>query len=558
MCGIVGGFGHDIAEDALSSAVNALHHRGPDGRGIFFDGERRLAMGHARLSVIDLETGAQPLYAADGALVPVCNGEIYDFRRIRSELLGRGYSFQTKSDSEVILHLYREHGLAFTNHLRGEFAFLLLDKARQKLLAVRDRFGIKPLYFNRQNGKYIFASEAKAIFATGRLRPRLNVVAIRDYLSSIIPNSIFEGVETVPAGCVLEVDLRSGRHEVRRYWDLDLPAGDENGSNEELEPHLRAVRTAVEEAVRLRLQADVPVGVYLSGGLDSAIVAATAAKQLSHRLKAFTIAFPDNDAYDESSIARSMAEKIGAELHTVACDQDTLIQNLEDSLWATELPALNLHGVAKFLLSRLAQQHVKVVLTGEGADEIFLGYRKYRRRHAPWNKRLPGRIGHPDGKLEQQIRSAMPAYNRLFARLPQYSTRRMFHPRHRKMLKESHPFDTLSGRIDPAQFEGLSIQSQIQYISIKSNLTPYILNVLGDRAEMSHAIEGRTPFLDHRLFECARMIPDQMKIRGETDKFVLREAFKNDITEEIYRREKSDFKAPPLSTKWGGLTQLTV
>jgi len=315
MCGIVGFTGHPLGEDRLRRAVDSLHHRGPDGTGIFIDPDERVGLGHARLSIIDLETGAQPLYSEDGDVVLVCNGEIYDFERLREELRLRGHVFSSRSDSEVILHLYQEYGAQFVDHLRGEFAFLLYDKRELTLLAVRDRFGIKPLFFNEQDGGFLFASEAKAMFATGRLRPRINVDSLRDYLSGVIPDSIFDGVHVVPPGCLLKVDLEKGSHEISQYWDLDLPSDEDVQDGPDLDQSVQIVREAFEEAVRLRLRADVPVGVYLSGGIDSSIVAATVAKYHPGTLKAFNIAFPEDEAFDEFQLSKNMAGKIGAEFH---------------------------------------------------------------------------------------------------------------------------------------------------------------------------------------------------------------------------------------------------
>ncbi len=219
VCGIVGATGHAISEQALRRAIDSMRHRGPDGSGVFMDPEIPVALGHARLSIIDLTTGAQPLYSENGNVVLVCNGEIYDHERLREELILLGHTFCSRSDSEVIIHLYEQFGLGFVDHLRGEFAFLLYDRRDRKLLAVRDRFGIKPLFYNVQGGRLLFASEAKAMMATGILTPRLNIEAVRDFFSLVIPDSVFEGVEAVPPGSLLVASLTEGTYEMRHYWD---------------------------------------------------------------------------------------------------------------------------------------------------------------------------------------------------------------------------------------------------------------------------------------------------------------------------------------------------
>lgn len=559
MCGIVGFTGHSLDEGKLQRAVDSLHHRGPDGSGIYIDPHECAGLGHARLSIIDLETGAQPLYAQNDELVLVCNGEIYDFERIRNELQALGHEFYTKSDSEVILHLYREYGKEFVHHLRGEFAFLLLDKSKRVLIAVRDRFGIKPLYFHEKEGKIIFASEAKAIFASGCHQPKIDVIAVRNFLSGVIPDSIFEGIEVVPPGCLMEVNLESLEHEIRQYWDLDLPAECEINDDKELDHHAQTVHEAFDDAVRLRLRADVPVGVYLSGGIDSSIVAASAAKQHPGRIKAFTISFPGDENFNEYRLAKDMAEKIGAEFHSVTCDSETMLENTEDCLWVSELPFHNFHGVAKFLLSRLARQHVKVVLTGEGSDEVFLGYVYFQPGKGAITSQMENRLKTrclPSGPHICEIIEAIgflpwQEHAELFSKGRQKFIRSLFHSGQHSRISQNPPLIWLRRRIERTQTDERSLVRKIQYFCIKAVMAPYILSMLGDRQEMGHSIEGRTPFLDHHLFEKSRKIPDRFKICNGVEKYVLREAFKDEITDEIYGREKWPYCAPPLWIKKG-------
>ncbi len=563
MCGIVGFAGHTIAEADLRRAVESLRHRGPDGHGLFLDPEKGVGLGHARLSIIDLATGAQPLYSEDGDLVLVCNGEIYEHEVIRAELEARGHRFRTRSDSEVILHLYEDRGLDCVDRLRGEFAFLLYDARAGLLRAARDRFGIKPLFYNEQDGRFLFASEAKALFATGRLRPRINPVTLRDYLSGAFPDSVFEGVEAVPPGCVLTVDPSRRRSELTRYWDVDLPHRDPDPPPE-LADCVRAVRDGVEEAVRLRMRADVPVGVYLSGGIDSAIVAAAAARHHPGPLKAFTIVFPEEDAFNESEPAAEMARHIGADLHSVTCDHDRLLRHLEDCLWIGELPCINLHGVGKYLLSALAREHVKVVLTGEGSDEIFMGYLLFQTGQGTVLKQMVNRLEAHRPPPRRDVKRVIDAlgflpleeHARSLSPRMQWALRGLFDRRHRARLASNHPLDRMRRRLDRHQTDGRPRPRQSQYFWIKSMLAPYLLSVLGDRAELAHGIEGRTPFLDHRLFDTVRTVPDGYKIRDGVEKYVLREAFKDRLPETLYRRRKWPYFAPTLPMKTGHLPEL--
>ncbi|NUM54503.1 MAG: asparagine synthase (glutamine-hydrolyzing) [Candidatus Hydrogenedentes bacterium] len=562
MCGIVGFVGHALQEGELHRAVAALHHRGPDGNGIYLAQGVNVGLGHARLAIMDLQTGAQPLFSEHNDVVLVCNGEIYDYDRLRRDLEARGHMFRSRSDSELIIHLYEEFGRDFVAHLRGEFAFLLYDENRQELLAVRDRFGIKPLFFNVEQNKFLFASEAKALFATGKLAPRISVPSLRDYLSGAMPDSVFEGVDAVPPGYMIVVDVKTGTHSFHRYWDLDLPP--EGDSTATPDAVIAQLRDAVEESVRLRLRADVPVGVYLSGGIDSAIIAATVAKYHTGAVKAFTIAFPDDHAFNEFQLSQDMARHVGAEFHSVTCDLETLLASAEDFLWISEIPFLNLHGVGKFLLSRLAREHVKVVLTGEGSDEVFLGYVYFQPGKGSMSDQMVNRLKPkrpPRGKrlddvvaqlgflpLHEHARSLSDRMQKVIAGL--------FDAKHRARLLSSRPMARLRGRIDRSQTDLLPHMRQVQYFSIKSMLAPYLLAALGDRPELAHAIEGRPPFLDHHLFDLARRIPDGLKIRDGVEKYVLREAFAGRITEAIYRRKKWPYFAPPLRIKRGHSVQL--
>jgi asparagine synthase (glutamine-hydrolysing) len=559
MCGIVGITGHAISEETLGRAVSSLHHRGPDESGLFMDPESPVALGHARLSIIDLATGKQPLYSEEEDIVLVCNGEIYDFERLREELVRLGHRFRTTSDSEVIIHLYQQYGLSFTEHLRGEFAFLLYDRRERKVLAVRDRFGIKPLFFNRQEGCFLFASEAKALFATGLLQPAIDVKAVRDFFSMVIPDSVFEGVEVIPPGCLLIADPEAGSHEIRRYWECDLPPENDGADETDFDHCVAMVREKFDEAVRLRLRADVPVGVYLSGGIDSAIVAATAAKYHPGKVKAFNISFPQDQAFDEDRLAQEMAAHIGADFHSVKCTPEALLENMEECIRATELPFSNFHGIGKFMLSRLAREHVKVVLTGEGADEVFLGYIIFQPGQGTQIDQMLNRKsgreaqeGEGAGEIEEALGFVpMPDHELLLSPKMQKRILGFFHRKHRRKLSERSPLQQLRKRIDRDQTEGRPLARKRQYAWIKNMLAPYLLTILGDRVELGHSLEGRTPFLDHHLFEAARHVPDRFKINGGVEKYVLREAFRERLTEAIHARKKWPYSAPPLFIERG-------
>lgn len=558
MCGIFSSLGFDIDTHYVERALDALHHRGPDGRSSYFDHEEKLVLGHTRLSIIDLDNGGQPLFSKDGNKVLVCNGEIYDHDRLRAELIEEGYSFSSCSDSEVILHLYERDGVDFTSSLRGEFAFILFDRTQRKLHICRDRFGIKPLYYHLDQTcglKIAFASEAKALFAAGILTPKLDVVAIRDMLSFVPMDSIFENINVVKPATLITIDLERSSLESHVYWEPDLLPDVFDAKRHDEAQVLAELKQRLEESISLRLRADVPVGIYLSGGLDSAAVAAIAAKILPSPPEVFSISFNEDEDYDEAAIAMRMAAKIGANFHKIQCSEDDLLGNLEDCLWFSETPAVNYNGVGKYLLSKLAAQHVTCVLTGEGSDELFLGYAYFKDRNEGLSshayRRAPKKPTRAQNRSEQRI-------NRTFGFVPQvemidlFSTgtqaflHNLFAKCKRPILRTTSPISRLTQRIDKAQTDPLEPVNKMQMFSIKGLLSPFILSNLGDRQEMAHSLEGRTPFLDHHLFDWACKLPNTLKIKDGVEKYILRELVKNDITDEVYARKKWPYITPPI------------
>jgi asparagine synthase (glutamine-hydrolysing) len=571
MCGIVGLYSPDdvVSPEALGRATATLHHRGPDGQRQWVDPTRRVGLGHARLSIIDLATGDQPIASEDEQLHVVVNGELYDFERIRADLEGRGHRFRTGSDSEIVLHLYEEYGAQCVHHLRGEFAFLLWDGRQRRLMAARDRFGIKPLYHATIDGTLAFASEAKALFAAGAVArwDEETFSQVADMGGFSPDRSLFAGVEQVPPGHYL---LLSGRERrLVRYWDFDYPEGAaETAGEAEMVERFGAT---LEEAVRLRLRADVPVGCYLSGGLDSCAVLGLAARHASRPIRAFNLSF-DRPEYDEEAIAREMAVKANAEYITIPISQQDLAESLPDAVWHTEQPFFNSHGVAKFRLSRAVREMgYRVVLTGEGADEILAGYPHFRRDmllhdHGGQDPALVQKLlgdlerGNtvsrgvllPDGETlpldgVRRLLGFAPSWVETFASAG-FKFRNLLTPEFLERQQRRDPFLRLLEGVDVrAQLRGRPPVHQSQYLWAKTVLPNYILTVLGDRMEMAHSVEGRVPFLDHVVVEQARSLPVSAKIRGMTEKWVLREAARPVLTETVYRRQKHPFLAPPAA-----------
>jgi asparagine synthase (glutamine-hydrolysing) len=525
MCGIFAAVGPALTERALENVFASLHHRGPDGRGLFVDEPAKLTIAHTRLAIIDLVTGEQPMVSDDGGVVLSANGEIYDFERIRSELEAKGYRFKTKSDSEVILYLYQEYGLGCFAHLRGEFAFLLYDRSKKLLMAARDRFGIKPLYFARVDGGFVFASEMKAIFASGLVEAKLNAAALDPFVEQDPDNGRFpfEGIEHVPPASYVAINLEKGEARTRRYWSQEIPAETAKpvqASDEAATEAAALVLEQLEEAVRLRLRADVPVGLYLSGGIDSAFVGALMKRNLRAPLHSFSIAFLGSGRNEQEFAARA-AEVIGTEHHELAVSKQALWDNLERALWFSELPFVTLAPVGKFLLSELARSKVTVVLTGEGADEVFLGYRSFFR-----NAIRDTRSG-ANGRSAQRRRLKMGA-------LAERLSLRLFHKSQRARLKAARSVGTRRSD-EPKPLINALQEARIAAMPLD------ILAYLGDREEMAHSLEARLPFLDHHLYDAAKWIPVDLKMRDGCEKVVLRDAAREILPEDLRMRRKSGF-----------------
>jgi asparagine synthase (glutamine-hydrolysing) len=533
MCGIFGAVGRELPTSALNSVLTVLHHRGPDGQGTFVDSSARVTLAHTRLAVIDLATGAQPLESEDGSLVLIVNGEIYDFERIRVLLEGKGYRFSTKSDSEVILYLYQEYGLGCFKHLRGEFAFLLYDKAKQQFIAARDRFGIKPLYLSRLPNGFVFGSEMKAIFASGLVAPKINAAGF-DPLLDQDPDDVqfpFEGIEHVPPASYCLIDLETGESTISRYWSNEIPAETAErvpaDSVDKQTTYATEVLHVLEEAVRLRLRADVPVGLYLSGGIDSAFIAALMGRNLDARPHSFSIAFEGSDR-NEQEFARRAADFVGTEHHELTVTKQMLWDNLEQCVWFSELPFVSLAPVGKFLLSQEARKSVTVVLTGEGADEVFLGYRRFfedairdtreqassRRISSAQSRRL--KLGRFAGSMIQKVSLLLFAKDR---------RREVERVRQHRSLRHD-PQKPVINAVQEARIAAMPFD---------------ILCFLGDREEMAHSLEARLPFLDHKLYDLARSIPGDFKMRSGLEKAVLRDAAKGILPEDVRLRRKSGF-----------------
>ncbi|HXI20255.1 MAG TPA: asparagine synthase (glutamine-hydrolyzing), partial [Gemmatimonadales bacterium] len=543
MCGIVAMFSRrgPVSRPALERATQALHHRGPDGQRCWISPEGHVGLGHARLSIIDLAGGQQPIASEDERTHLIVNGEFYGYEAIQRRLESDGHRLRTRSDSEIALHLYEDAGTHCLHELRGEFALVLWDGAHQTLFAARDRFGIKPLFFAEHEGTLFIASEVKALFAAG-VPPRWDAESVfRGVdISGNPQRTLFQGVQQVPAGHYL---IATGGHlQLGRYWDFDYPEAERlrhRGSEGE---DIERFQAALDEAVRLRLRADVPVGCYLSGGLDSCAVLGLAARHHPEPIHAFTLTF-DRAEYDEGAVAQEMAALTGAKFYPIPIRQDDLADHFMDATAQTETFCLNAHGVAKYLLSRAVRDAgYKVVLTGEGSDEILGGYAHFRRDMLLYNTEgqdpaaIPAMLAELEAAnpvsrgllLADGASAPMESVRRILGTVPSwfevFSARalkmyELVSPALRERYASQEPYRHLLNSLDiRGQLAGRDAVNQALYLWSKTALPGYILCVLGDRMEMAHSIEGRVPFLDHHLVEVLVSLPVALKIRGMTEK----------------------------------------
>jgi asparagine synthase (glutamine-hydrolysing) len=576
MCGIVATVSRHgaVSGEALLRATRRLHHRGPDAQRVWVDPRCRAGLGHARLSIIDLTTGDQPIPSEDGGLRIVANGEFYDFERIRCELEKRGHTFHTRSDSEIALHLFEDQGARSVHELRGEFAYAIWDERDQVLFAARDRFGIKPLYYTVHNQTFYLASEVKAFVELGvPLEWDRETLYDIHFVTHAPDRSLFKGIYQLPPGSYLVTD---GDHvRVVPYWDWDYPLKDETRTQSDPREHVERFAHEFEQAVKLRLRADVPVACYLSGGIDSCSVLGFASRLSSQPIRAYTLSF-DHADYDEGAIAEEQSKLSGAEFVRIDIRSEHTADNFSDALYHAERPFVNAGSVAKYLLSRAVRDSgIKVVLTGEGSDEILAGYPHFRR-----DALLYGSDG-LDAPTRQQLLSQLEQANRVSAGvlMPQPGAQiesvrrslgyvpsqletwsqlgggllRVASDEFKSSFAQRDTYRLLMSHLDvQRQLAGRDVVNQSLYVWAKTMLPNYILSNLGDRMEMAHSVEGRLPFLDHHVVEAVARMPVSMKINGMTEKWVLREAARPVITDTVYRRQKHPFASPPATVQQNG------
>jgi len=556
----------DEARPLLETMIHTLHHRGPDGYG--FHAADGIGLAHARLSIIDLATGDQPIRNERGDVWIVFNGEIFNYIELRAALVAQGHHFYTQSDTEVIVHLYDRYGDSFVDHLNGQFAIALWDARRRRLVLARDRAGIRPLFYTKARGRIWFASEIKSLLAVLPERANLHVLGLVEALSfwaPADPDTVFEDVLSLPPGHLLAIEA-NGEETLTQYWDWTFPAIGTPPAFDSIEEATEELRALLVDAVRLQLRADVPVGAYLSGGLDSSGIVAMIRGFTDTPVRTFSVAFEDAE-FDESEHQRAMVRHLGTDHTTLKCTRRQIGEAFPRLMRHAEAPVLRTAPVPMMLLSAsVREQGYKVVLTGEGADEVFGGYdifkeAKVRRFWArqPASKMRPKLLGRLYGYLENSpVRN--PAFAQsffgqglehidraIFAHVPRWTTSQralaFLSPELRASLGEWDALGFYERRLPPEILSWRPL-ARDQYVEAKSLLAAYLLAAQGDRVAAANSIEGRVPYLDHRVIEFGNRLPENYKIRGMTEKYLLRRALADLLPLDIVTRTKQPYRAP--------------
>ena len=574
MCGISGIVnlrGGCIAPDQLNGMILRLGHRGPDAIGIYSSGSVGLA--HARLSIIDLQGGKQPMSTADGDLWITFNGEIFNYVELREELIKKGHKFATRSDTEVILHLYREEGENCVRHFNGQWAFAIWDAAQRKLFLSRDRLGVRPLFYTQTADSFLFASEIKALLACPEVQCELDYRALNQIFTfwvTLPPRTVFKNIQQLPPGHSLV--LENGHIRVWQYWHLEYPPEGETAEDNEkkLTEELLALLL---DATCIRLRSDVPVGAYLSGGLDSTLITALTRKLVGDRLRTFSIGFDDAE-FDESKYQTEASAFLHTQHSEVHCSCEDIARVFPEVIWHAEQPILRTAPAPLFMLSKLVRNNgFKVVLTGEGADEVMGGYdifkeakiRRFwgRNPRSAWRPLLLRRLYPYMEGLQRQPAAYLKSFfhvtaqdlrSPFFSHLPRWELtaklKNFFSEDVRTEIRSYSALSELQQDL-PRSYETWTPFNRAEYLEAMFLLPGYILSSQGDRMAMAHCVEGRYPFLDHRVVEFSTKLPSSLKMKVLDEKYLLKSASKGLVPESIHNRHKHPYRAPDGKSFFG-------
>ncbi len=561
MCGINGiAFStrsrRQVSADVLTLMRDILHHRGPDDGGIFIDGN--IGLGHRRLSIVDVAHGAQPMTLGDCTIV--YNGEVYNHADYREKLESRGHAFENRSDTETILHLYAEYGRDCVEHMRGMFAFAIWDKSKRELFVARDRFGVKPLYYlHDAEGNLLFASEIKSLLEAGAVKPEINFNALPDQFANHGTSgdeTLFAGVKRLLPGHTLV--WKDGRVDIREFWDLSFEPKHAPASDAE---YIDEWREMFRKSVELRLMADVPLGMFLSGGIDSSSIAAMMSTMVSEPIKTFSVGFHEREA-NELEYARLVAERFGTDHHEITITPQQFFDALPNLVWHEDEPIGFIASVPLYFVSKLAQQHVKVVLTGEGSDETLAGYGRYAKAlqllnyGEKYTELTPGFLRNavrggvatlPNSLSRKLSRTFLTRESDIenlffdnFGVFPRAMQKELFTRETRERIENTNPYLLQNQWLTKCDAD--DVLDKLLYVDTKTYLHELLMKQ--DQMSMAASIESRVPFLDHKLVEFTARMPREMKLRGGTTKWILREAMKGILPAEILDRPKMGFPVP--------------
>lgn len=563
MCGINGiayssRSGRQVDPNILDRMRDVQFHRGPDDGASFIDGN--IGLGHRRLSIVDVAHGKQPMFSSDNSRVIVYNGEIYNHADYHERLIAEGHKFQTHCDTETILHLHERYDEDCVEYLRGMFAFAIWDKKKQEIFIARDRLGVKPLYYHLdQQGNLFFGSEIKTILEAGAIKPELNYHALPDQLANhgtSGEDTLFAGIKRLPAGHTLT--WKNGVLKVRKFWDVSYEPKHQERSDAD---YIDEWRERFRESVKLRLMADVPLGMFLSGGIDSSGIAAMMSKMVDGPIKTFSVGFSEREA-NELEYARVVSRAFGTDHHEITVTPEQFFEALPKLVWHEDEPIGFTASVPLYFVSKLAQQHVKVVLTGEGADETLAGYGRYQKALTLLNygekyesmtpgfvrdivrggvATLPASLNRKLNRTfltrESDVESLFFDNFSVFGRKIQSQ---IFSAKTKARIDDQNPYRHHQSMIE--NVEAAELLDKLLYVDTKTYLHELLMKQ--DQMSMAASIESRVPFLDHKLVEFTSKMPTRMKLRGKTTKWIFREAMKGILPDEILNRPKMGFPVP--------------
>jgi len=527
--------------DIVEKMLRAIRHRGPDGsRTLVLD---EIALGFDRLSFIDLDGGMQPIQSEDGTISMICNGEIFNFRELRDELTAKGHVFATKTDVEVIIHLYEEHGVDFVNRLNGQFAIALYDAKCRQLLLVRDHIGICPLFYTVTDGKIVFASEIKAILEYPGVERRLNLKAVdqlMNYPGVVSPVTFFDGIYSLRAGHMLQLKPGEGIRD-REYWDLIYPTEEPEDKGEAY--YAEGLRELLRNAISRRLVADVPIGFYISGGLDSSVVACFIARYLLNGCYSFSAEIASGDL-DESRFQKLIRDTVGSAHYSVKVSEEEIWASLKQVIYHAESAVKESYDAAAYLLSGLVSESpAKAVLTGQGSDEFFCGYVGYTLDL--FRNMQKGRMTPEECEVNERLwGDPYFRYERIHPEIRKIHTK-LYSADVRGEIEKFSAF--AESPVNTARLKGLSSQRRRSYIDWKLRLSDHLLGEHGDRMFFSHSVEGRHPFLDREVIDFVIRMPDKYKLNGTNEKYILKKAAEGIVPREVLKRKKFPFQAPGMS-----------